>query len=169
MREHAVGRQRYLRRSTRNLRRIFRGGISRHPERSRNGPPRCAISMSGGGGAAGEVVPTSTQGMRSLRISRTAATATQVIHAVDIGLERAQHGDVIGSLRLAIKAVEDGEVPGYVDRADGRREIDDSEPLARIAELEQTLGAEAAIKAVRDAYEVSESTVQRWRRKRRRK
>jgi len=49
----------------------------------------------------------------------------------------------------------------------GRPALNDDEPLAKIVELEKTMPAAEAIGRVAEVYGANESTLQRWRRKRR--
>jgi hypothetical protein len=105
---------------------------------------------------------------KTVKIDTTTATTRQVSEAIGIGLQEADDGDVLGALDKAKEAIIAGRVPDFVERDDNRREIDDSEPLAEIANLEALGWSPAdALKQVAEARAASYATEQRWREKRR--
>ena len=105
---------------------------------------------------------------KTVSVDVTTATTRQASVAVNIGLQEADEGDLLGVFDAAKEAIISGRVPAFVERDDNRREIDDSEPLAEIAKLE-VLGwtTAEAIKQVADARGASEADLWRWRKKRR--
>jgi hypothetical protein len=105
---------------------------------------------------------------KTVAVDVMTATTRQVSVAFSIGLQEADEGDLLGVFDKAKEAIAKGRVPAFVERDDGRREIDDSEALAEIAALEQLGWSPAdAIKQVADARGASEADIWRWRKKRR--
>jgi hypothetical protein len=101
-------------------------------------------------------------------ISTELDSTRQAHWVLDVGLRKAKHGDVLGALDIAREEFSAGRVPDFVNREDGKLEIDDSKPLAMIAGLEAVgVASDEAIRQAARVHGASNADVWRWRRKRR--